>query len=307
MSSSAQRVLPSRKQFWTGFFLATLGAVLFSAKAIVTKLTYRYGVDALTVLGFRMMLSLPFFALMALLQSQKARHGLIPRLTRIQGFQVVFLGFIGYYLSSYLDFLGLQYISASLERLILFLAPTFVLLLSALLLKKPIAGRQWVALALSYVGVVVVFLQDLSFSGYNVPLGSALVLGAALSYAFYLIGSGELLRQIGATRLVAYAMSVSCLISMAHFFSVYSVSGLYQHMAVYQLSMIHATLNTVLPTFMIMWAVARIGAPMTSQLGLVGPVSLLFLAAWLLGEPITVLQLVGTAITLTGAIALARR
>ena len=306
MSLSADEALPDTKQFWTGFLLAALGAILFSAKAVVAKLTYRYGVDALTVLGLRMMLSLPFFAFIAFVQSQKARRGNIVRLTRRQGIQVVFLGFIGYYLASYLDFLGLQYISASLERLILFLAPTFVLLLSALLLKKPIAGRQWIALVLSYVGVVFVFLQDLSFGGDNVPLGSAFVLASALSYAFYLIGAGELLKRIGATRLVAYAMTVSCIVSIAHFFSVYSWAGLQQHTAVIQLSLLHAVLHTVLPTFMIMWAVARIGAPVASQLGLIGPVSLLFLAAWLLDEPITILQLVGTGITLTGALVLAR-
>lgn len=307
MNALFQSVVSGRKQFWTGFFLAGLGSVLFSAKAIVAKLSYRYGVDALTVLGFRMMLALPFFALITFFQSQKARQGLIPRLTRTQHAQVVVLGFIGYYLASYLDFLGLQYISASLERLILFLAPTFVLVLSALWLKKPIAGRQWIALALSYVGVVFVFVQDLSFTGYNVPLGSALVLGSALSYAVYLIGSGELLKQIGATRLVAYAMSVSCVISMVHFFAAYSWAGLDQPVEIYQLSLLHAVLHTVLPTFMIMWAVARIGAPMASQLGLLGPVSLLFLAAWLLDEPITMMQLAGTAITLMGALVLTRR
>lgn len=307
MSRSADYPASDRKQFWIGFLLAGVGAILFSAKAIVAKLTYRYGVDALTVLGFRMLLSLPFFAFIALLQLHNARRGNIVRLTRVEGFQVVFLGFIGYYLASYLDFLGLQYISASLERLILFLAPTFVLLLSALLLKKPISGRQWIALVLSYIGVVFVFVQDLSFGGGNVPLGSAFVLGSALSYALYLIGSGELLKRIGATRLVAYAMTVSCVVSIAHFFAVYSWAGLQQHAAVIHLSLLHAVLHTVLPTFMIMWSVARIGAPMASQLGLLGPVSLLFLAAWLLDEPITVLQLVGTGITLTGALVLTLR
>lgn len=307
MSISADHPLSDRKQFWAGFLLATMGAILFSAKAIVAKLTYRYGVDALTVLGFRMMLSLPFFALIAFVQSQRARRGSIVRLTRMQAVQVIFLGCIGYYLASYLDFLGLQYISASLERLILFLAPTFVLLLSAFLLKKPIAGRQWVALALSYVGVVFVFLQDLSFGGDNVPLGAAFVLGSAVAYAFYLIGSGELLKRIGATRLVAYAMTVSCVVSIAHFLLVHSWAGLQQPVAVVQLSLLHAVLHTVLPTFMIMWAIARIGAPMASQLGLVGPVSLLFLAAWFLDEPITGLQLIGTGITLTGALVLTRR
>src|SRR5690606_10846245 len=211
---------------------------------------------------------------------------------------LIFLGFIGYYLSSYLDFLGLQYISAGLERLILFLSPTFVLLISAVALKRQIGIGQWAALGLSYLGVVFVFLQDLSFSGNDVMLGAVFVLGAAFSYAFYLIGSAELIKRVGATRLVAYAMSVSALITMVHFFWVHGIDGLHQDSGVYRLSMIHAVLNTVLPTFMIMWAVDRIGAPMTAQLGLLGPVSVLFLAAWLLDEPLTAMQLVGTAFTL---------
>lgn len=294
-------------EFWTGFFLAAIGAVLFAAKAIVVKLTYRYGVDALTVIGFRMMLSLPFFAAIAYAQSRQARLGRQPRLSLKEGLQITFLGVIGYYLSSYLDFLGLQYISAGLERLILFLAPTFVLLISALYLKRPISRGQWIALALSYLGVVFVFVEDLSMSGPDVVLGSSLVLGAAISYAFYLIGAGELIKRVGATRLVAYAMSVSALVSMLHFFGVHGLAGLDQPLPVYQLGLIHAVVNTVVPTFMIMWAVARIGAPMAAQLGLLGPTSILFLAAWLLGEPITTLQLVGTAIALAGVMVLGRQ
>ena len=294
------------KTFWVGFFMATAGAVLFSAKAIVTKLTYRYGVDALTVIGFRMMLSLPFFAVIAWAQSRRARAGRQPRLTRKESIQVVFLGFIGYYLSSYLDFLGLQYISAALERLILFLSPTFVLLLSALWLKRPISSKQWLALGLSYLGVVFVFFEDLSFNGQAVMLGSAFILGSAVTYAFYLIGSGELIKRVGATRLVAYAMSVSAIITMIHFFAVKGGAGLQEPWPVYELSVLHAIAHTVIPTFMVMWAVARIGAPMTSQLGLIGPVSVLFLAAWILHEPITVLQLIGTAFVLSGAFVLSR-
>ncbi len=290
-----------------GFLLAGLGAVLFSSKAIVVKFTYRYGIDALTVIGFRMMLSLPFFAIIGFYQARRARRGKLPILTGKERVQLVFLGFIGYYLSSFLDFLGLQYISAGLERLILFLSPTFVLLISAVALKRTITTGQWVALGLSYLGVVFVFLQDLSFSGSDVMLGSLYVLGAALTYAFYLIGSGELIKRVGATRLVAYAMSVSAIISMLHFFGVHGLEGLNQVRQVYELSMIHAVVNTVVPTFMIMWAVARIGAPMTAQLGLLGPVSVLFLAAWLLGEPLTAMQLLGTAFTLAGAVVLSRR
>jgi drug/metabolite transporter (DMT)-like permease len=308
MSTASPSVETTKSQeFWTGFFLAGLGAVLFSAKAIVVKLTYRYGVDALTVIGFRMMLSLPFFAIVAYFQARRASHGLIPVLTGKERAQLVFLGFIGYYLSSYLDFLGLQYISAGLERLILFLSPTFVLLITAVVLKRPIAGKQWVALVMAYVGVVLVFVQDLSFSGDKVMLGAAFVLGSAFTYAFYLIGSGELIKRVGATRLVAYAMSVSAVVSMVHFFSVHSWQGLYQPLAVYQYSLLHAVANTVAPTFMIMWSVARIGAPMTSQLGLLGPVSVLFLAGWILDEPITTLQLAGTAFVLVGAVVLGHR
>ncbi len=307
MSSSSASLAADKSQFWSGFLLAGVGAILFSAKAIVAKLTYLFGVDALTVLGFRMMLSLPFFAAIGVYEASRARRGLQARMTPRQGIQVVVLGVLGYYLASYLDFLGLQYITAGLERLILFLAPTFVLLLTALWLKRPVSGQQWVALGLSYLGVVFVFIQDLSLSGANVFLGSAFVLGSALSYAIYLIGSGELLRSIGATRLVAYAMSVSCVVSMAHFFTVYGLAGLEQPGGVWQLSIVHAVFNTVVPTFMMMWAVARIGAPMAAQLGLIGPVSVLFLAAWLLGEPITALQLLGTAITLSGAVVLSRR
>lgn len=295
------------KEFWVGFVLAGLGAILFSAKAIVVKLTYHYGVDPLTVIGFRMMMSLPFFAVIGWYQARKARRAELPLLTRKESVQIIFLGFIGYYLASLLDFYGLQTISAGLERLILFLAPTFVLLITALYFKRPIAGRQWLALAVSYVGVVLVFLQDLSFSGSQVLVGASFVLASALSYAFYLIGSGELIKRVGATRLVAYAMSVSSIVTMVHFFGVHSWQGLIQPLPVYQLSLFHAVVNTVVPVFLIMWSVARIGAPMTAQLGLLGPVSVLFLANWILGEPITSLQLLGTVFALVGAVVLARR
>lgn len=297
----------SRRIFWTGFILAGLGAVLFSAKAIVAKLMYRYGVDALDVIGFRMMLALPFFALIAWFQARRAQRGEIERLSARDSLRIVVLGFIGYYLASFLDFLGLQHISAGLERLILFLAPTFVLLFSAYFLKREISGKQWIAMGLSYFGVALVFWDDLSLSGEGVIMGSAFVLGSALSYSIYLIGSGELIKRVTATRLVAYAMSVSALITMVHFFLVKGMVGLDQAMPVYELSMIHAVVNTVVPTFMIMWSVARIGAPMTAQLGLLGPVSILFLAYWFLGEPITSLQILGTIFVGAGATVLGKR
>lgn len=293
-------------QYWSGFFLAVLGSVLFSAKAIVTKLTYLHGVDALTVIGFRMLFSLPFFALVAVFQARRARAGRIARLSRRDVWLILLLGFIGYYLSSYLDFLGLQYITAGLERLILFLAPTFVLLISALYLKRRITGAQWLAMGLSYAGVLLAFIHDLSFAGSNVLLGAGFVLGSAFTYAIYLISSGEVLARVGSTRLVAYAMSASAVYVLIHFLWQQGWQGLVQPVEVYQLSIIHAVFHTVLPTFMVMWAVARVGAPLASQLGMVGPVSVLFFAWWILDEPITALQLVGTAFVLTGMLVLGR-
>lgn len=288
-----------------GFLLATVGAVLFACKAIVVKFTYRYGIDAVTLIAFRMMFSIPFFGYVAWREARRAARGEQPILTWRERIQLCLLGLLGYYLSSFLDFLGLRYVTASLERLILFLSPTLVVLLSAWWLKRPISPRQWVAMVVSYLGVILVFAQDLrQDTGSHVALGALFIFGSALSYAVYLICSGELVKRVGATRLVAYAMLVSCIACIVQFFIVHPPAMLIQPMGVYGYSLVHATLNTVAPVFMLMWAVALIGAPTASLLGMVGPVSVLFLAAWLLGEPITIWQLGGTALVLCGIVVL---
>lgn len=288
-----------------GIAMAVLGAILFSAKAIVVKFTYRYGIDAVTLIAFRMLFAMPFFAAVAWHQSRRAARGEIVVMTFKERVQVCLLGLLGYYLSSFLDFLGLRYITASLERLILFLSPSLVVLLSAFWFKRPIERRQWMAMLLSYAGVVLVFAHDLSFGGGSeVLLGSLFVFGSAASYSVYLICSGELIKRVGPTRLVAYAMLVSCVACIIQFFVVHPASMLIQPAGVYGYSLIHATLNTVVPVFMLMWAVSLIGAPTASLLGMVGPVSVLFLAAWFLDEPITVWQMAGTALVLAGVFAL---
>ena len=306
MHNEARAALRSNS-LYTGLLLAGLGSILFSAKAIVAKLTYQYGVNALTVLGFRMLLALPVFLMIAYWQMRKVKAGQLKPLTLKQMFELLVLGFLGYYLASLLDFMGLERISASLERLILFLSPTFVLLLSAVFLRKKILPKQWLALALSYLGVGLVFVQDLSFSGDDVLLGSFFVLGSALSYSIYLIASGELIKNIGSTRLVAYAMSISAVYTLIHLISAQGWGVLVQPAPVYGLSVLHAVFHTVLPTFMTMWAVERIGAPMSAQMGLVGPVSVLFLASWFLDEPITVVQILGTVCVLAGAVVLGKK
>ncbi|MGG4603221.1 DMT family transporter [Paenalcaligenes sp. Me131] len=306
MHTEARAALRSNS-LYTGLVLAGLGSILFSAKAIVAKLTYHYGVNALTVLGFRMLLALPVFLMIAFWQMRKVKAGQLKPLTLKQFFELLVLGFLGYYLASLLDFMGLERISASLERLILFLSPTFVLLLSAVFLRKKILPKQWLALALSYLGVGLVFVQDLSFSGDDVLLGAFFVLGSALSYSIYLIASGELIKNIGSTRLVAYAMSISAVYTLIHLISAQGWGVLIQPAPVYGLSVLHAVFHTVLPTFMTMWAVERIGAPMSAQMGLVGPVSVLFLASWFLDEPITVVQILGTVCVLAGALVLGKK
>lgn len=297
--------LPLASSRAAGIAMAVLGAILFSAKAIVVKFTYRYDIDAVTLIAFRMLFAMPFFAVVAWRQSRRAARGEIVTMTAKERLQVCVLGLLGYYLSSFLDFLGLRYITASLERLILFLSPSLVVLLSALWFKRPIERRQWLAMVLSYAGVVLVFAHDLSFGGGSeVLLGSLFVFGSAASYSVYLICSGELIKRIGPTRLVAYAMLVSCVACIIQFFVVHPPSMLIQPAAVYGYSIIHATLNTVVPVFMLMWAVSLIGAPTASLLGMVGPVSVLFLASWFLDEPITVWQMGGTVLVLAGVFAL---
>lgn len=295
-------LLSPRRVYLSGLLIAVVGAIFFSAKAIVAKLMYRYHVDAVMLISLRMMFSFPIFAVVAIWQ---ARHA--PPLALRDCLRIVLLGLIGYYLSSFLDFLGLQYISAGLERLILFLTPSFVLLISFAFYKHKVSMMEWGALLLSYLGTALVLQHDIDAGGGNVALGSALVLGAAMTYGLYLVFSGELVRRVGAMRLVAYAMCVSSVACIAQFFILRPASALVLPAEVYQLSLINAVFCTVLPVFLTMIAVARIGAPGAAQAGLVGPVATLFLGAMLLDEPVTAIQLIGTALVLSGIYLLSRK
>ncbi|MFL6672882.1 MAG: DMT family transporter [Massilia sp.] len=279
----------------SGLAIAIGGAILFSTKAVVAKLLYRYHIDAITLIAFRMLFSLPFFAAVAIWKMRTE-----PPLSGADRWRLVALGLVGYYLSSFLDFLGLQYISVGLERLILFLTPTFVLLITSIFLKHRISRVQWLALALSYCGIVLVFVHDLNGGAGSTVSGSLLVLGSALAYGVYLLGSGEMVRRIGSLRLVAYAMCVSSVACILQFFLLRPASLLVQPMPVYWLSLVNGIFCTIFPVFMTMIAVQRIGAATASQAGMIGPVSTLFLGAAILGEPITTVQLAGTGLVLVG-------
>lgn len=284
-----------RPALLAGLSIAIGGAVLFSTKAIVAKLLYRYQIDAITVIAFRMLFSVPVFAAIAIWQMKTKEP-----LSNADRLRLIGLGLVGYYLSSTLDFLGLQYITVGLERLILFLTPTFVLLFTSVFLKRHISGAEWIALAFSYCGIVLVFAHDLQNGMDTVVVGALLVLGSALAYAIYLLFSGELVRRIGSMRLVSYAMCVASAACVVQFFVLRPAAMLIQPAPVYWLSLANGIFCTIFPVFMTMIAVQRIGAATASQAGMVGPVSTLFLGALVLGEPITAIQLGGTALVLAG-------
>jgi len=289
----------------SGLLLAVAGAVAFSGKAIIVKLAYRYGVDPVTLLMYRMLFALPLFLAMIWWATYRSSKAVEP-LQRRDWLAILGLGFCGYYLASFLDFLGLQYISASLGRLILYLNPTLVLLLGWLMFAQRVTPRQLGAMGLSYAGVLLVFGHELRFDGWNTAIGAALVFGSALSYAVYLVYSGELVRRIGALRLVGWATTVACLLCIAQFLLLRPLSAAVVAPEVIALSVLNAVLCTAAPVVLVMLAIERIGAGLTAQAGMVGPMATLLMGALILGEPFNAWILVGTALVLAGVLWVSR-
>jgi len=290
---------------WSGPALAIAGVLGFSFKAILIKLAYAWHpVDATTLLTLRMLYSAPFFLAMAW-WSGRGR----PRIGSRDLRSIAWLGFIGYYLASLLDFLGLVYITAALERLVLFLYPTMVLLLSALLLRRPVTRRDLVALAISYVGIVVVFSGDLASARdpRATLIGGALVFGSALLYALYLVQSGGVIARLGSMRFVAWAMIVSTACIVTQFALTRPLSALAVPASVHLLSLAMAVFSTVLPVWMIAEAIRRIGANTSSLIGSLGPVFTIALGALILRESVTPLQLAGAALVLAGVVVVTLR
>ena len=281
--------------FSSGLLLAAAGSIAFSGKAIIVKLAYIHGVDAITLVMLRMLVALPFFIAMAW---WAGRHQ--APLTRTDWLGVLGLGFLGYYLSSFLDFLGLQYISASFERLILYLNPTLVLVLGWVLYKRKITYRQGMAMAVSYSGVLLVFGHEVSLVGDNIGLGAILVFGSAITYAIYLTYSGELVQRLGSLRLAGLATTVACFFCILQFALLKPVAALNVVPEVIWLSMLNATVCTVLPVLLIMMAIERIGPGLTSQIGMIGPLSTLTMGAFFLNETFNLWILMGTVLVLGG-------
>ncbi|WP_031437768.1 DMT family transporter [Methylobacter tundripaludum] len=301
---------PNNRQAIIGCLFVLLGAFGFSAKAVLIKLAYDYShqLDVITLMVLRMAISLPFFLVVALWpvnNSTKAEDA--QRLNRQDWLMIFGLGILGYYIASYLDFAGLQYISAGLERLILFLYPTFVVLFTAALQRRAINRHQALALALSYAGMILVFVDNRAeMASSGLLLGSALVLASAIAFAFFLMGSGMMVKRIGSTRFTAYSMTVACLATGLHFVIQHGVTLLNLPVNVYWLALIMAIFSTVLPAFLMNAGISRIGAGSASIISSIGPIGTLALAFLLLNETLTAAQLAGTALVLIGVYVVSR-
>lgn len=293
MTVDAGRV--AARPAWPGLACAAVGAVLFSGKAIIVKLAYRHGVDAVTLIMYRMLFALPLFVALAWC-SGRGRAAL----TRRDAVAVAGLGFSGYYLASFLDFAGLAYVSAGLERLILYMNPTLVLALGALLFKRRVGWRQLVALAIGYAGVLLVFGQEVDAAGPHVVLGTLLVFGSAVSYAAYLLYSGEVVQRLGALRLTGLATTVACVLCIVQFLLLRPIDAAFVAPQVVWLSVLNATVCTFAPVLLVMLAIERVGATVAAQTGMIGPLSTLLMGVAVLGEPFTVWLAAGTALVLAG-------
>ena len=289
-----------------GLLLASAGSIAFSGKAIIAKLAYRYGVDAVTLIMYRMLFALPLFLALAWWASHRPGGEKPAPLTRADWVGVLGLGFTGYYLASFLDFSGLKYISASLERLILYLNPTLVLVLGWVLYQRRITGLQAVAMAVSYAGVLLVFGHEVGSQGPDAVLGALLVFGSAVSYAIYLVYSGELVKRLGSMRLVGLATSVACVLCLLQFVLLRPLGAAVVAPEVIWLSVLNATLCTFAPVVMVMMAIERIGAGLAAQTGMIGPMSTIVMGVWILDEPFNRWIVAGTVLVLGGVFLVTR-
>ncbi|NRD20175.1 EamA family transporter [Winogradskyella eckloniae] len=293
----------SKPSFVYGLLLGVLGIVLFSSKAVMVKLAYRYNIDALSMLLLRMLFAFPFYVVIAYIYRNEKQE-----ITKRKDYLwLVFFGFVGYYLASYFDFVGLTYIKASLERIILFIYPTIVLLFNKLFLKKAITKLQKLAILITYVGIVITFGSEVSISGSDTYLGGFFVLLSAVTYASYLVGSGWLIPKFGVMRFTAFAMLVSCLCVFVHYGVFSRVDLLNYPWQVYALGLAIAVFATVIPSFLVSISIKLINSSNFAVVAGVGPISTIILAVMFLNESLTMLQVVGTLVVISGILLISKQ
>jgi drug/metabolite transporter (DMT)-like permease len=287
----------------TAFMITFIGAVLFSTKAVIVKKAFAdIKVDALSLLAVRMICAVPFYLVIAFYKTRQQEN---IKFTRKQWAFLVLLGLMGYYLSSFLDFVGLQYISAGLERLILFLYPTITVLITTYLYKQRISTIQKLALLLTYSGIAIAFIGELNIDtgNPNFYFGSLLIFLCAISYGFFIAGSGQLIPQVGATKFTAYAMTVAAIGVLLHFFINGDFSVINSGNTKFWLyGVLLAVVATVIPTFLISAGLKKMGSNNVAIVSSVGPVSTIIQAHFILGEKIFIAQVIGTVLVIAGVV-----
>jgi len=286
---------PQPNRLVAGLVFATIGAILFSGKGILAKLMFQAGADAVIVITLRMMFALPIFIIMAWWGGRGR-----PPLTRRDLMSATFLGFIGYYFSAYIDFIGLQYISVNLERMILYLSPTVVLLINRFVFGRPVTWKQVLAVGITYAGEAIVFGHELGHQQGNIALGSFLVFVSAALYAVYLIYSGETLHRVGSVRLAGVASLAASVFTLLTFVAIRPLDQIIATPYVMWMSLANAMCCTAVPVLLVMMGIERIGPALAGQIGMIGPLSTVFMSILVLGEPFTVSLAIGTVVVVTG-------
>jgi drug/metabolite transporter (DMT)-like permease len=280
--------------------LTVLGTILFSSKVLVAKWAYMYGAEPLTILMLRMASAAPLYLLIGIAASRRSTTSI----TRKEWATLIFLGILGYYLSSLMDFTGMQYISSGLERMLLYLYPTFVMLISVGVLKQKVTKNVLLALGISYSGILCMFFVDVNFHDSTQLWGSTLIACAAFTFAIFLVIGGSLIKKIGSVRFTSYAMLTSAVALVTHFSigSTITFSSISSDVLV--IGIIIGTGCTVLPSFMINKGLADLGPERVSIYGAVGPVTVLILGSIIYGEAFTPLKIVGAILVILGGITL---
>lgn len=281
-----------------GVACVLLGTFLFACKGIFIKLAYAHGISAAPLLMLRMLFALPFYLGVGIWLHSQAKMAL----SRQQLIPILGLGLIGYYLASFLDFWGLEFISAGLERLVLYVYPTVVVLILAFWKKKAISFKEKVAMAIAYIGIVFVFLHELKFhqSFSDTIKGGLLVFCGAASYAFFVVMTSEKAREVGSLTFTTYCMLSASAGVIIHNLLASDLRELAQPTPVYWLSFGLAIFSTVIPSFLMNKGIASIGPSRAAITGSVGPIVTLFFGAWFLDEVINATQLIGAALIIGG-------
>lgn len=295
--------MKSNKKFWLGIAIGILGIALFSSKAVMVKLAYQYEVDVMSMLLLRMGFAFPVYMFIAFIYRKKSTTE-----NKVNDWLwVLFFGFLGYYLASYFDFKGLIYIKASLERIILFIYPTIVLLLNRFFLKQKITQSQIIAMALTYLGIVIAFWDEVHISGKDTYLGGFFILLSAVTYAAYLVGSGWLIPKFGVVQFTAYAMIVSCICVFIHYSIINETYVLSLAWEVYVLGFLIAIFATVIPSFLVSASIKMISSSNFAIIAGIGPISTIILAVIFLEEHLTLVQLFGALVVISGILFISLR